>query len=365
MQPFTPRKLAAFALASAIGVTALPLGANAAWKGLRSFDCATSRSNWNFDGLCGPYTTRAVRNFQKAHHLKVNGIAGPETYAALGLKYRRTISCGMGGNDVFLLQQTLAAAGYWYGGDGNGEPSAAPSKKPSTKPAFTAPPVIMTPEPSESPAVISTPEPEASLAPTATPMMATPTPEPVWTPVENRPTLELKGGDWMVPLNAGSTNYDYTFMRPTWTGEADLWLGDLGLQASATAFNTTYTTYRTAAYFAQNTLMYDGLLKYRFDHGYYNVFAGYRGIGLGDVNFGTVGVALDRPLFGDWLWLQAKAQGGHNFQSSYFLDGQAGLGLRISLLELELGFRHMAFQNGAVDPLFNMNGPVANVKLQF
>jgi hypothetical protein len=356
MQPATAtHKLGAVLVAACLGVTLVPAGAHAAWKGLRAFDCETSRANWNFDGLYGPFTTRAIRRFQAAHNIKVDGVAGPETYQALGLKYRRSLKCGMGGNDVFLLQQTLASAGYWYGAETPAvkptpKPSAAATAKPT--PAFTAPPVIMTPEPTAKP----------TEAPTAKPTAA-PTAKPETQP-ENRPTVELKGGNWMVPLNAGSTNYDYTFSRPTWTGEADLWLGDVGLGADVTDFNQTYTSYRPTQYFAANTMMYDGLLKYRFDHGYYQVFGGYRGIGLGDVNFGTLGVGMSRPLIGNWLWLNAKAQGGHNFSSSYFLDGSAGLGLRVSVLELDLGFRHLAFQNQA-DPMFNMNGPEAAVKLAF
>jgi peptidoglycan hydrolase-like protein with peptidoglycan-binding domain len=366
VQPaLSTRKLGAALVAACLGVTLVPAGANAAWKGLRAFNCETSRANWNFDGLYGPYTTRAVRAFQAAHHIKVDGIAGPETYKALGLKYRRSLRCGMGGNDVFLMQQTLASAGYWYGAASapkppTPKPTQKPGARPTAKPtpAFTAPPVIMTPEPmkTEQP----TPMPTAKATPRPTPK---PTEKAAEVP-ENRPTLELKGGDWMVPLNAGSLNYDYTFTRPTWTGEADLWLGDVGVGADVTDFNSTYTNYRTSQYFAPNTMMYDGLLKYRFDHGYYQVFGGYRGIGLGDVNFGTLGVAMSRPLVGNWLWLNAKAQGGHNFAGSYFLDGAAGLGLRVSVLELDLGFRHFAYQNQA-DPLFNMNGPEASVKLAF
>ncbi|MDB5101571.1 MAG: Peptidase [Cyanobacteria bacterium RYN_339] len=362
MQPATTtRKLGAALVAACLGITLVPAGAHAAWKGLRAFDCQSSRANWNFDGLYGPYTLRSIRRFQAAHKIKVDGIAGPETYKALGLKYRRSLKCGMGGNDIFLLQQTLASAGYWYGSEApikppSAKPTTKPSAKPSAKPtpAFTAPPVIMTPEPMRTQKPTPMPTAKATPAPAAKPEAAP----------ENRPTVEIKGGNWMVPLNAGSTNYDYTFSRPTWLGEADLWLGDVGLGADVTDFNQTFTNYRTTQYFGANTMMYDGLLKYRFDHGYYQVFGGYRGIGLGDVNFGTVGVGMSRPLVGNWLWLNAKAQGGHNFASSYFLDGEAGLGLRVSVLELDLGFRHFAFQNSA-DPLFNMNGPEANVKLAF
>src|SRR3954468_883442 len=37
------------------------------------------------DGAYGPQTRRAVKRFQRAHRLDVDGIAGPATLAALGL----------------------------------------------------------------------------------------------------------------------------------------------------------------------------------------------------------------------------------------------------------------------------------------
>lgn len=359
------RTIAAAAIAATLGIGALAPAADAAWRGLKAFDCETSRSNWNFDGLYGNYTTRAIRNFQRAKGIKVDGVAGPETYRALGLRYRRSLKCGMGGNDVFLLQQALAASGFWYGGLGDSveqRPGKA-TPKPRPTPAWTEPPIIYTPMPltTEEP----TPEPEE------TPMelpSAAPSVESV-APPENTPTLELHGGNWMVPLNAGATNYDYTFTRPTWVGGGTLWLGDVGLGGDVSMFNQTFVDFRNPGpaltpYFAQNTAMYDALLKFRMDHGFYQVFGGYRGIGRGNVNFGTLGLAMDRPLLGHWLWLQAKAQGGHNLASSYFADGRAGLGLRVDPLSVELGFRHFAFQNLA-EPMFHLNGPVAEVRLAF
>lgn len=353
------RTIAAAAIAAFLGVIALAPAAEAAWKGLKAFDCEGSRSNWNFDGLYGNYTTRAVRNFQRAKGIKVDGVAGPETYKALGLRYRRTLKCGMGGNDVFLLQQALAASGFWYGGMGDSV-ETRPTPKPQPTPAWTEPPIIYTPMP----VVTEPPTPEETPAeqPTAAPSV-----EAVEPPIENRPTLELHGGNWAVPLNAGSLNYDLAFARPTWVGGGTLWLGDVGLGGEVSMFNQTYVDYRAAAagpYFMQNTAMYDALAKYRFDRGFYQVFGGYRGIGRGNVNFGTLGVAMDRPLFGNWLWLQAKAQGGHTFASSWFADGRAGLGLRFDPLSVELGFRHFAYQNQA-EPMFHLNGPVAEVRLAF
>lgn len=40
------------------------------------------------DGIYGPATTEAVKRFQRRHHLTVDGIAGPATHAAMGVKYQ-------------------------------------------------------------------------------------------------------------------------------------------------------------------------------------------------------------------------------------------------------------------------------------
>jgi len=40
------------------------------------------------DGIYGPATTEAVKRFQRHHHLHVDGIAGPATHAAMGIKYQ-------------------------------------------------------------------------------------------------------------------------------------------------------------------------------------------------------------------------------------------------------------------------------------
>jgi hypothetical protein len=111
--------------------------------------------------------------------------------------------------------------------------------------------------------------------------------------------------------------------------------------------------------------MYDALLKYRFDRGYYNVFGGYHGIGQGDVNFGTLGLAMERPIAGDWLWLDAKAQGGYGLNNAYFVDGSGGLQLRFNPVALKLGFRHYTMNTGADPDLFHVNGPTASLNVKF
>jgi len=64
------------------------------------------------DAVQGPRTVRAVRTFQRRHRLSVDGIAGPRTRAALGLRGRplfgaRVIRRGMRGYDVGVLQFLL------------------------------------------------------------------------------------------------------------------------------------------------------------------------------------------------------------------------------------------------------------------
>ena len=112
-------------------------------------------------------------------------------------------------------------------------------------------------------------------------------------------------------------------------------------------------------------IAYDGVAKVRFDHGYEQLYAGYRGLNTGvGLNFGTVGIGLDRPIAGEWLWLNGHLQGGHNLASSYFYDGQLGLGLRAGYFGVDLGFRHLGLQDAA-NPLATVNGPIANLNLKF
>lgn len=56
-------------------------------KGRRGNDVAELQRKLNLiaDGIFGPVTEEAVRDFQKSHSLTADGIAGPKTLAALGL----------------------------------------------------------------------------------------------------------------------------------------------------------------------------------------------------------------------------------------------------------------------------------------
>lgn len=307
------------------------------------------------DGIFGPETDRVVREFQRQHGLKADGIAGRHTLAALGLSYKRDLAKGLTGDDVRALQAALAR--HQHAG---AKPAAKPKPVSKPKPSVRPTPE-MTPEATWTPA--PTPRPTPRVVPTPAPMVTesptliVPTEEPAGP--TNTPTLEIKGGNWMVPLNALAYNYDYGFQRPTWNGEATLWLGDVGVGGKLTSFQPIFTgagTYSAA-------MMYDGLLKYRLDRGFYNVYAGYRGYGAPDYNFGTLGLGMDRPLIGEWLWLVGNAQAGSNFGSAYVLDGSLGLGLRAGAVGLELGFREMLLETGVPNGRILINGPTVGLRL--
>ncbi|MEB3196094.1 MAG: peptidoglycan-binding protein [Candidatus Sericytochromatia bacterium] len=410
-----PRILAATALLAGVSVLGVASTARAEWKGLSSFDCESSRANWNFDGLYGPYTTRAIKNLQQIRGIKVDGVTGPETCKALGLRYRRTLRCGMGGNDVYILQQALAASGFWYGGFGDtltydgqfpqGQGSwLEPPILTTPEPGATLPPLTMftpeptpepTPVPTEAPSAAPTQAPSATPSPTPRPTIAptpaptpvptavpTPAPTPVPTPVPTaapsqpapvaggpqwRPSIELQAGNWMLPLTAGAGSYDWGFSRPTWNGQASAWFGNWGVGGEVTNFALTYVNYRDPVggpYFLPNTAMYDVLGKWRSDSGEYQVHAGYRGIGRANVNFATVAGVWDRPVLGSWLWTKASGQVGHNFAGSYFMDARALLCFRLDPMVAEIGFRHFSYQNQR-DPLLHMNGPVLGAGVAF
>lgn len=59
------------------------------------------------DGDFGPGTEKAVRDFQQANGLAVDGIAGPDTFTAMGLHELVLLRVGSRGSAVKQMQQAL------------------------------------------------------------------------------------------------------------------------------------------------------------------------------------------------------------------------------------------------------------------
>jgi murein DD-endopeptidase MepM/ murein hydrolase activator NlpD len=123
--------LAALALAiAAVPAVAAPSANTAALQvALR----ALHHYSGSIDGVRGPGTTRGVRIFQKSHHLPVDGIVGPKTRSALGVRGapgfgHRVMRRGQRGWDVaalqFLLQRRGFSPGSIDGGFGAGTDAA-------------------------------------------------------------------------------------------------------------------------------------------------------------------------------------------------------------------------------------------------
>jgi peptidoglycan hydrolase-like protein with peptidoglycan-binding domain len=65
------------------------------------------RLGLNADGIFGPGTDKALRDFQKSAGLAVDGIAGPDTFSALGLDELVLLRVGARGEMVKKLQSAL------------------------------------------------------------------------------------------------------------------------------------------------------------------------------------------------------------------------------------------------------------------
>ena len=109
----------AFTLASALAALLLAPAAHGLNPQVAGLQIALRRHGLYrgpIDGVQGPRTVRAVRAFQRRHHLAVDGLAGPRTRATLGSRGRplfgaRVIRRGMRGYDVGVLQFLLR----WHG----------------------------------------------------------------------------------------------------------------------------------------------------------------------------------------------------------------------------------------------------------
>jgi peptidoglycan hydrolase-like protein with peptidoglycan-binding domain len=59
------------------------------------------------DGIFGPGTETALKEYQKTHDLMVDGVAGPDTFAQMGLYELVLLAPGTAGEAVKKLQQSL------------------------------------------------------------------------------------------------------------------------------------------------------------------------------------------------------------------------------------------------------------------
>jgi peptidoglycan hydrolase-like protein with peptidoglycan-binding domain len=102
----------------AVAVAAAPASAftNPQIPGLQVALQARGFYRGSIDGIAGPLTAKAVRDFQRSRKLRVDGLAGPQTRRALGRLGRplfgsRTLARGTIGWDVSVLQFLLARRG--------------------------------------------------------------------------------------------------------------------------------------------------------------------------------------------------------------------------------------------------------------
>ncbi|HEY9720644.1 MAG TPA: peptidoglycan-binding protein [Oscillatoriaceae cyanobacterium] len=360
----TKRRLLIATLAASLGVVGVSAQAQAAWNGLKHFNCMTSAANWHFDGLYGRDTQAAVKAFQKARGINADGVAGPRTLKELGLSTGRTLRCGDGGNDVLKLQHALSAAGFWYGQTGKAvhpRPSATPTPMPT--PMETPTPMYT---PMATPTPMETPMPEMTPVPEMTPEE---TPSPEVQGVTNEPTLDLWGGAWMLPVSGTAiNNAGFNWNPPisfSYQGGADLWWGNWGIGGDVTRFNLANSAFNLGPLMTNNTYLYDADLKYRWDSGFWNWMLGYRGDNMG-LNMGQIGLAYTHPLGLDWLWINLAASGGYGNNNSWDGDGKLGLGLRFGWFGIDADYRYLYLNAGTgTQPTVTLNGPEADIRLAF
>jgi hypothetical protein len=185
-----------------------------------------------------------------------------------------------------------------------------------------------------------------------------------------RPRVAL-GAFWPIPAAGQPAT------QPAPDLDLTLWQGTWGLSAGATLFGTTYLAGRTTPYLQANTLLSDVLLRQRsvedpYDHEHpeapvkphTELWVGYRGLGLADVNFGAAGGAFTLPLGLRDITFKGSGLGALAPSGAFCLDGRVGFGLRSGALEAELAVRDI-YLVVAGQPALNMWGPQASVGATF
>lgn len=251
------------------------------------------------------------------------------------------------------------------------QPPRTPEPTPVPTPEPTATPTPMpTPTPRPTPVVAPTPRPFPVGRPTARPTPVLQTPEPVLaspspTPVPSATAavplrVEARVSTWHMTNSVTP----FSLATTTLSGELTAWLGNWGVSGGWTSLALARSPYRTTPFFQAGTNMVDMLVRYRFERSGTQLFGGYRGLGQADVNYLSLGAAIERPIWRDWLWIRGRGQAGADLSASYYLDGQLSLGVQLPPATLDLGIRHLLLKSTDPGP-FQATGPIASVRFRF
>ncbi|MDB5101572.1 MAG: hypothetical protein JWM80_5993 [Cyanobacteria bacterium RYN_339] len=216
------------------------------------------------------------------------------------------------------------------------------------------------------------PTPEVAVAPTPKPL---PTQDPDAIPADAsqeivRPRIAL-GAFWPVPVAGLPTT------RPAPNLDLTLWQGGWGVGGGLMMFGKTYLAGRTAPYLGENTPLTELLLKQRSVEDPYDrahpeapvkphteLWVGYRGLGLGDVNFAAAGGAFTLPVGLRDITFKGSGVGAIAPSGAFCIDGRLGFGLRAGALEAEISVRDI-YLVVAGQPALNMWGPQASIGATF